>query len=55
MFWLLLGIQLIFFVIFITKWIIIMLYKKDGHSTSLNIHAIRNGKRCNVRLCGISH
>ena len=25
------------------------------HSTSQNIHAIRNGERCNVRLCGISY
>ncbi len=25
------------------------------HSTSQNIHAIRNVERCNVRLCGISY
>ena len=27
----------------------------ECHSASQNIHAIRNGERCNVRLCGISY
>ena len=42
-----------FFAVFIMI-ILSLSYKKARHSTSQNIHAIRNGERCNVRLCGIS-